>query len=113
MPSWAVYPALDAEYPSGISSKWLQGELRGHLKFEGVIITDAIEAGGLSGFGTDPQRSVLALRAGVDIILAAAEDISQGEGIVSALVNAVNSGILSSSAFSVSTARISALRNAL
>ncbi|KAI0509153.1 glycoside hydrolase family 3 protein [Xylaria bambusicola] len=113
MPSWALYPALDSEYPSGISSKWLQGELRGRLGFEGVIITDAIEAGGLSGFGTDSQRSVLALRAGVDIILAAARDVSQGEGIVSALVNAVNSGSLSSSAFSASTARISALRNAL
>ncbi|KAI8945809.1 glycoside hydrolase superfamily [Xylaria longipes] len=23
MPSWALYPALDAEYPSGISSKWI------------------------------------------------------------------------------------------
>ncbi|KAI1366699.1 putative glycosyl hydrolase [Xylaria arbuscula] len=113
MPSWAVYPALDAEYPSGISSKWLQGELRGRLGFKGVIITDAIEAGGLSGFGTDPERSVLALAAGVDIILAAARDVSQGEGIVSALVTAVNTGSLSSSAFSASTARISALRNTL
>lgn len=113
MPSWAVYPVLDPEYPSGISSKWLQGELRGRLGFEGVIITDAIEAGGLSGFGTDPERSVLALAAGVDIILAAARDVSQGEGIVSALVTAVNSGSLSSSAFSASTARISALRDTL
>ncbi|KAI1271003.1 putative glycosyl hydrolase [Xylaria sp. FL0933] len=113
MPSWALYPALDAKYPSGISSKWIQGELRGRLGYQGVIITDAIEAGGLNGFGTDPERSVLALTAGVDIILAAGRNVSQGEGIVSALVTAVNSGSLSSSAFSASTARIASLRNAL
>ncbi|KAJ2973172.1 hypothetical protein NUW58_g9006 [Xylaria curta] len=113
MPSWALYPALDDKYPSGISSKWIQGELRGRLGYEGVVITDAIEAGGLSGFGTDPERSVLAIRAGVDIILAAARNVSQGEAIVNALVTAVDSGALGSSTFSTSTARISSLRNAL
>ncbi|KAI1176512.1 glycoside hydrolase family 3 protein [Nemania sp. FL0916] len=113
MPSWALYPALDAQYPSGISSKWIQGELRGRLGFKGVIITDAIEAGGLEGFGTDPQRSVLAMQAGVDIILAAGRNVTQGEGIVSGLVTAVNSGSISSSAFSTSTSRISSLRSSL
>lgn len=113
MPSWALYPALDATYPSGISSKWIQGELRGRLGFKGVIVTDAIEAGGLSGFGTDPQRSVLAMQAGVDLILAAARDVTQGQGIVSGLVDAVNSGSLSSSTFSASTSRIASLRSTL
>ncbi|KAI1296103.1 putative glycosyl hydrolase [Xylaria venustula] len=113
MPSWALYPALDAKYPSGISSKWIQGELRGRLGYQGVIITDAIEAGGLNGFGTDPQRSILALQAGVDITLAAARNVTQGQGIVNGLVTAVNSGSLSSSAFSASTARISSLRSTL
>ncbi|KAI0450368.1 glycoside hydrolase family 3 protein [Xylaria acuta] len=113
MPSWALYPALDAQYPSGISSKWIQGELRGRLGFKGVVVTDAIEAGGLEGFGTDPERSVLAMAAGVDLILAAARNVGQGEDIVSALVTAVNSGSLSGSTFSASTSRISSLRSAL
>ncbi|KAI0192795.1 glycoside hydrolase family 3 protein [Astrocystis sublimbata] len=113
MPSWALYPALDAKYPSGLSSKWIQGELRGWLGYKGVVITDAIEAGGLNGFGTDPQRGVLAMAAGVDIVLAAARNVSQGEGVVSALVTAVNSGALSSSTFSASTARVSSLRATL
>ncbi|KAI1123938.1 glycoside hydrolase family 3 protein [Nemania abortiva] len=113
MPSWALYPALDDQYPSGISSKWVQGELRGRLGFEGVIITDAIEAGGLSGFGTDPERSVLAMAAGVDLILAAARNVTQGEDVVSGLMAALNSGSLSASAFSTSTSRISSLRSTL
>ncbi|TGJ87932.1 hypothetical protein E0Z10_g879 [Xylaria hypoxylon] len=113
MPSWALYPALDDKYPSGISSKWIQGELRGRLGFKGVIVTDAIEAGGLSGFGTDPERGVLAMAAGVDLVLAAARNVTQGEGVVSALVTSVNSGSLSSSTFSASTSRISSLRSTL
>jgi beta-glucosidase-like glycosyl hydrolase len=114
MPSWALYPALDATYPSGLSTKWLQGELRQRLGFGGVIITDAIEAGGLNAFGSDPgHRSVLAMTAGVDVILAAARNVTQGEAVVSALVAAVNSGTLSSSAFSTSTSRIASLRNTL
>ncbi|KAI0468972.1 glycoside hydrolase family 3 protein [Xylaria cf. heliscus] len=113
MPSWALYPALDPRYPSGISSKWIQGELRGRLGYKGVVITDAIEAGGLEGFGADPERGVLAMAAGVDLILAAARNVSQGEGIRSALVTAVNSGSLSRSTFSASTLRISSLRTTL
>ncbi|KAI8627853.1 glycoside hydrolase family 3 protein [Xylariaceae sp. FL1651] len=110
MPSWALYPALDATYPSGVSSKWIQGELRQRLGFGGVIITDAIEAGGLSAFGSDPgHRGVLAMTAGVDIILAAARNVTQGEAVVSA----VNSGALSSSSFSASTSRISSMRSTL
>ena len=42
MVSWAVYPALDAKYPAGLSSAVVQGELRGHLGYQGVTITDAL-----------------------------------------------------------------------
>lgn len=114
MPSWALYPALDPDYPSGLSSKWLQGELRGRLGFKGVIITDAIEAGGLDAFGQDPgHRSVLATQAGVDIILAAARNATQGDAVVTGLVNALQDGTLDSAEFQTSTARIAKLRGQL
>jgi beta-glucosidase-like glycosyl hydrolase len=44
MPSRAYYPSLDADYPSGLSNRWIQDELRGSLGFEGETISDAIEA---------------------------------------------------------------------
>ncbi|KAI1332486.1 glycoside hydrolase family 3 protein [Xylariaceae sp. FL0255] len=114
MPSWALYPALDTTYPSGLSSKWVTDELRGRLGFQGVVITDAIEAGGLNAFGSDPgYRATLAMKAGVDLILAAAQDPSQGTAVVNTLVAAVNNGTISSSAFSASTSRITSLRNSL
>ena len=52
MVSWAVYPALDAAYPAGFSSAVIQGELRGRLGYQGVTITDALEAGALAAYGT-------------------------------------------------------------
>ncbi|KAH8168222.1 hypothetical protein CIB48_g92 [Xylaria polymorpha] len=61
MTSWALYPALDAQYPSGLSSKWSpRGRLRGALGYGGVGGHRVrSEAGGRGGaFGTDPERAV-------------------------------------------------------
>ena len=113
MPSWAVYPALDPNRPSGLSSEWIQDELRGRLGFQGVTISDAIEAGALQAFGNNQTRAILASNAGMDIILAAALDVEQGVKIHDALVAAVKDGKLSRSAFDQSTQRITALRSGL
>jgi beta-glucosidase-like glycosyl hydrolase len=114
MPSWAYYPALDAKYPSGLSSKWIQQELRGRLGFQGVTISDAIEAGGLNHFGKDDgYRATLASAAGMDIILAAARDPSQGSGIVDTLSKALSNGTLNASNFNAATQRILTMRKGL
>ncbi|KAJ5625453.1 glycosyl hydrolase [Penicillium lagena] len=110
MHSWALYPALDSQYPSGLSQKWVQGELRGRLGFMGVTITDAIEAGALEAFGTDAERAVLASQAGMDMILASARNVTQGESVVDALVSALNDGTLSGDSFNEATDRILAVR---
>ncbi|WP_188780640.1 glycoside hydrolase family 3 N-terminal domain-containing protein [Marmoricola endophyticus] len=85
MGSWAIYPALDADRPAGLSSRWLRGELRGRLRFGGVTITDALEAGSLSAYGDDGQRAVLAAEAGMDMLLASGRDVEQGRAVVDAL----------------------------
>ncbi|QGA19883.1 hypothetical protein EYB26_007578 [Talaromyces marneffei] len=113
MPSWALYPDFDSQYPSGLSEKWLKQELRGRLGFQGVTISDAIEAGALTAFGSDSQRAVLASGAGMDIILAAAQNVTQGKTIVNALANALNSGALDTVEFSAATQRIIQLRKKL
>ena len=48
MVSWAIYPALDAKRPAGLSPAVIGQELRGRIAFTGVTITDALEAGALS-----------------------------------------------------------------
>ena len=113
MASWALYPALDAKMPAGLSVPWVQGELRQRLGFKGVTITDAIEAGSLKAFGNDAERGVLASVAGMDIILASGRNATQGEAILDALVAALGDGRLSASDFGKGTERILALRGKL
>jgi beta-glucosidase-like glycosyl hydrolase len=113
MASWAVYPALDAECPSGLSSKWIQGELRERLGFRGVTITDAIESASLVAFGNEPNRAILASQAGMDLILAAALNATQGAVINDAIINALKNGSLPLGQFAESTERILKLRSKL
>jgi beta-N-acetylhexosaminidase len=113
MASWAVYPALDAQHPAGLSSAVIQSELRGRLGYQGVTITDAIEAGALSAFGSYGQRAVLAAQAGMDLLLCSAQDPSQGQSVVTALADALDSGQLNAGTFNTAVQRVTDLRNSL
>ena len=113
MVSWAVYPALDDRLPAGLSPTVIGQELRGRNAFTGVTITDALEAGALSAFGTTGQRAVTAAGAGMDLILCSARDASQGEAAAAALAGALGSGQLDPAAFNAAVNRVTALRAGL
>ena len=82
-------------------------------RFAGVTITDALEAGALSAFGTTGQRAVTAAGAGMDLILCSARDASQGEAATAALASALGSGQLDAAAFNAAVNRVTALRAGL
>jgi beta-N-acetylhexosaminidase len=113
MVSWAIYPALDARLPAGLSPAVIGQELRGRNAFTGVTITDALEAGALSAFGTTSQRAVTAAGAGMDLILCSARDVSQGGAATAALASALASGQLDPTAFNAAVNRVTALRTSL
>jgi beta-N-acetylhexosaminidase len=113
MCSWAVYPALDPELPSGLSPAIVGGELRRRLRFRGVTITDALEAGAIAAFGTPAQCGVLAARAGMDVLLASARDVSEGQDTVAALADALQSHDLDPGQFEIALRRVLALRDSL
>ncbi|MET9267421.1 glycoside hydrolase family 3 N-terminal domain-containing protein [Amycolatopsis sp. NPDC004079] len=110
MLSWAVYPALDASRPAGLSPMAVQ-ELRNSTKFAGVTVTDALEAGALKSYGGPGNRAVLAAKAGMDLILASARDVSQGDEAASSLAAGLSDGTLPSGEFSAAVDRVSALRD--
>lgn len=110
MTSWATYPALDPDLPSGLSPRTVRGELRGRLHFRGVTITDAIEAGALQAFGGTGERSVAAAAAGMDIILCSAREVAQGQAATDALEAAVADGQLDRGAAIHALQRVLALR---
>jgi beta-N-acetylhexosaminidase len=113
MCSWAVYPALDPDLPAGLSPAIVQGELRRRLGFGGVTITDALEAGAISAFGTPGQTCVLAAKAGMDVLLASARDVAEGQAVVAGLAGALRSGTLDARSFQVTVDRVTALRLSL
>lgn len=116
MTSWAVYPALDGRMPAGLSPTVIQGELRGRLGFRGVTITDSIEAGALSRFGTLGQRGVLAARSGADLILCSATNPNDntpaaGLSVLDGIASALRSGKLSRAVAQQAAAAVIALRS--
>jgi beta-N-acetylhexosaminidase len=113
MTSWAVYPALDPELPSGLSPAIVGGELRRRLRFRGVTITDALEAGAIAAFGTPAQCGVLAARAGMDVLLCSARDVSEGQDTVAALAAALQQHALDPGHFEIALRRVLALRDSL
>ncbi|MEV0190566.1 glycoside hydrolase family 3 N-terminal domain-containing protein [Kitasatospora purpeofusca] len=110
MASWAVYPALDADRPAGLSSTVVQGELRRRLGFRGVTVTDALEAGALAAFGDTGDRAVAAALAGMDLLLCSARDVQQGDAAATALAAALDSGRLDAGGFSGAVGRVDSLR---
>ncbi|MFD7920445.1 glycoside hydrolase family 3 N-terminal domain-containing protein [Streptomyces sp. NPDC059740] len=113
MASWAVYPALDAERPAGLSARAIRQELRGRLGFRGVTVTDALEAKALAAFGGTGQRAVLAADAGMDLLLCSARDVDQGDEAASALVTALAEGDLPEDDFRGAVERVLELRSGL
>ena len=113
MTSWAVYPALDPDRPAGLSATIVQGELRGRLGFDGVTITDALEAGSLAAFGDSAARGVLAAEAGMDLLLCSGRDVSQGQTTVAALAAALDDHRLNPGHAKQALRRVLALRGGL
>jgi beta-N-acetylhexosaminidase len=112
MVSWAVYPSIQA-LPAGLSPKVVQGELRNRLRFTGVTITDALEAGALTAYGSTQNRALLAAKAGMDLILASAQNVTQGKQVLGALAAAYSNRALNRTVFLASVNRVIALRQSL
>jgi beta-N-acetylhexosaminidase len=69
MSAHIVYPKIDSEYPATLSPKILNGILRQKLNFQGLVFSDAMEMEAISKNYKDLNRGVLAIQAGVDVIL--------------------------------------------
>ncbi len=63
-------PALDpqSETASSLSSSSVEGVIRKEWNYQGLIITDAMNMGGVTKFGTPGTNEVMALKAGNDIV---------------------------------------------
>ena len=88
MTAHIAVPALDdPALPATLSPKILTGVLRDELGFKGIIVTDALDMGGIAHGFTVGDASVRALEAGADVLLMP----SDPEAAIDAVVAAVRS----------------------
>ena len=69
MASHALYPALDPEYLASQSPAILQGLLRDELGFDGVVITDSLEADAVLARSPVEVAAERSLAGGADLLL--------------------------------------------
>jgi beta-N-acetylhexosaminidase len=103
MTAHIAVPALDgADIPATLSPKIMTGILRDEFGFKGLIVTDALEMGGIAkGYGV-AEAAVRAVEAGADVLLMP-PDV---HAAIEAVVTAVNQGKISRARIQQSVNRI-------
>jgi beta-N-acetylhexosaminidase len=90
MPGHLAVPSLepDPKLPATLSHKILSGLLRKEMKFRGLIVTDAMEMGGVATLYPPGEAAVRSVEAGADVLLMPPEP----DAAIAALTQAVESG---------------------
>ncbi len=100
-------PALDAaDVPATLSPAILTGILRDEFKFQGLIVTDALEMGGVAKGYSNGEAAVKAIEAGADVLLMPPDP----EAAIRAVLAAVRSRRLTVKRIDQSVARVLAAK---
>jgi beta-N-acetylhexosaminidase len=69
MTAHVLYPALDSKLPATLSESIITGLLRHQLGYDGVVFSDDMEMKAVSDRYSPDEAALLAVRAGVDVLL--------------------------------------------
>jgi len=94
MTSHILFPELDPDLPATLSPSVISGLLRRNLGFDGIVVSDCLEMRGVADTWGSAEAAVLAVIAGVDMVLACHTEPTQLQ-IRMALIHAVESGRIS------------------
>jgi beta-N-acetylhexosaminidase len=108
MPGHLAVPALepDPTVPASLSRRILTGLLRGEMKYRGLIVTDAMDMGGVTSLYPPGDAAVRAVEAGADVVL----QPPVPDAALAGLERAVKSGRLPVSRIDESVRRILAAK---
>ena len=107
MTAHVAVPALEKpEIPATVSPAVLTGLLRNDLKFDGLIVTDAMDMQGLTKQFPSGEAAVRALEAGADVLLMPVNP----EEVIRAVLNAVREGRLTRKRIEQSTVKVLAAK---
>lgn len=102
MTAHLLISAWDTQYPATLSDSILTGKLRQQLGFEEIIVTDALIMGSMTKYASPEEIAVMAVEAGVDVLLMP-DDPAQA---IESIYQAVQSGRISETTIDRSVARI-------
>lgn len=108
MPGHLAVPAFepDPELPATLSRNILTGLLRDEMKFRGLVITDALDMGGITAQYPPGEAAVRAVEAGTDVLLMSPSP----DAAMAGLEQAVKSGRVSEKRIDASVRRILAAK---
>ena len=98
-----------AEMPATMSSLILQDKLRGELGYQNIIVTDALKMQAITKHYGSEEAAIKGIQAGLDIMLIPLHFTKAFD----AVVNAVNTGVISEERINQSVRRILKLKKAL
>ena len=102
MVAHVLFPDLDKDNPATFSKKIIKNILRDTWNYDGLIITDGLEMGALSGYAWHGEVAVRAVEAGADILLLPLDN----DEAINSIFKAVKSGRISVSRIEQSFNRI-------
>jgi beta-N-acetylhexosaminidase len=105
---------LDSRHPATLSRATVQGILREQIGYRGVVVSDDMRMGAIARHYGVGEAAVLALEAGVDVVLIARDELEDGRSAaavaLASIEAAIRQGRLSRAAVATSIARVQALR---
>ena len=87
-------PGLTGDVPASVSSEAIERELRGVLGFKGLVITDSLSMGAITGRWKAPGAAAEAITAGADVALFVTISLRDAVGVIDALEQIVIDGRL-------------------
>lgn len=77
------------DIPASLSKGMISELLRSAMHYDGIVITDAMNMGAITEEYTSAEASILAIQAGVDIVLMPEDFMSAYEGVIEAVENGI------------------------
>lgn len=92
MPGHIWIPELDSTpfLPSTLSFPVLNGLLRSELSFKGLVLSDAMNMGGITKYSKPGESEIRALKAGIDVL----EYVTDPEMAISTIVKSIKTGAI-------------------
>ena len=114
MPGHVFNRTLDPWYPASLSRATVARLLRAHLGYKGVVVSDDLLMGAITQHYGLEESALLALRAGVDVLLISQNSVKNEPGaaarVVAAIEQALKEWRLSRKTVRAALERVAALR---